>query len=130
MLVLETDAFDEARVLRRIVDYLEMECSDECDMVLAEAVLRELLADIGRCLPRRVTLEVSWRRDGAALLEIVELDPLANPGGVSSTANWSVMLASGMNGALSVVDDGAGGERVQVVLPIRRAGFGPIALAE
>jgi hypothetical protein len=114
-------SFGASAAKRKILEYIEAERSDECDMILVEAYLDELLGNISRCAPSSAKLEITWREDGAAMIEVVDLVPTIDPVGVAPTEGWRLMVASGLNGALDVgpVPDGDG-ECVTAVLPVRR----------
>lgn len=104
-----------------ILEYLARESSEACDMVLADALLEELLDNVARCGPRSAKIAAWWREDGAAIVEIVELEPGAEPSGVAATAGWSLMVAGALNDALTVEPGSNGlGDQVRAVLPIKR----------
>jgi hypothetical protein len=122
MLVVEWEglSFGASAAKRKIMQYLEDE-SEAADMILVEAYLDELLGNISRCAPSKATLEVTWREDGAALIEIIEMVPTIDPVGVADTEGWRLMLASALNGALDVAPSPEGnGECVTAVLPVVR----------
>jgi hypothetical protein len=114
-------SFGAGPAKQQILQYLELERSDESDMVLVEAFLDELLDNISRCAPRRATIDVTWREDGAALLEVRHIEPTIHPTGIAPTTGWRLMLASALNEALDVkpAHDGDG-ECLTAVLPLRR----------
>lgn len=114
-------SFGAGPAKRQILAYLEEQRGDESDMILVEAFLDELLDNISRCGPRRATIDVTWRDDGAAVLEVQHIEPTIHPTGVAPTGGWRVMLASALNDALDVrpAHDGSG-ECLTAVLPLRR----------
>ena len=106
---------------RAILEYLEGERSEECDMVLAGAILEELLDNVARCGPLSAKIAASWRADGTAIVEILELEPGAEPSGVAATASWGLMVAGALNNAITVEPGSNGrGDQVRAVLPIKR----------
>src|SRR5579872_7354493 len=122
MLVVEWEglSFGASAAKHKIMEYLERE-SEAADMILVEAYLDELLGNISRCAPSKATLEITWRKDGAAMIEVLDLQPTIDPVGVASTEGWRLMLASALNGALDVAPDPDGkGECVTAVLPVMR----------
>jgi|SRR5579872_819412 len=122
MLVVEWEglSFGASAAKHKILEYLERE-SEAADMILVEAYLDELLGNISRCAPTKATLEITWREDGAALIEVIDLVPTIDPVGVAPTEGWRLMLASALNGALDVVPSPDGnGECVSAVLPVMR----------
>jgi len=124
MLVVEWEglSFGASAAKRKIMDYLERE-SEAADMILVEAYLDELLGNISRCAPSKATLEITWRDDGAALIEVIDMVPTIDPVGVASTEGWRLMLASALNGALDVAPSPDGtGNCVTAVLPVVRKG--------
>lgn len=123
MLVVEWQGlgFGASTAKHKILEYLENERSDECDMILVEAYLDELLGNVARCAPKSAKLEVTWREDGAAMIEIVDLIPTNHPTGVAKTEGWGLMITSALNGALEILPTPDGkGECVTAVLPVRR----------
>ena len=122
MLVVEWEglSFGASAAKHKILEYLEHE-SEAADMILVEAYLDELLGNISRCAPSKATLEITWREDGAALIEVVDLVPTIDPVGVADSDGWRLMLASALNGALDVSQDAGGkGNFVTAVLPVVR----------
>ncbi len=122
MLVVEWEglSFGASAAKRKIMEYLERE-SEAADMILVEAYLDELLGNISRCAPSKATLEITWRKDGAALIEVIDMVPTIDPVGVAPTEGWRLMLASALNGALDVLPDADGkGDCVTAVLPVMR----------
>ena len=116
-------SFGASRVKRQLLDYLESERSSASDMVLAEALLDELIGNIARCAPRRATLELVWDEDGTALLELRNLEPSIDPKGVAPTEGWGLMIASGLNEALDVKPSHDGSDEcLTAVLPVLRKG--------
>lgn len=121
MLVVEWEglSFGASAAKRKILDYLEAERSDACDMVLAEAYLDELLGNISRCAPSKARIEITWREDGAALIEITGMVPTIDPVGVAPSEGWRLMVASALNGALDVLPAPDGnGQCLTAVLPV------------
>lgn len=124
MLVVEWEglSFGASAAKHKIMQYLENE-SEAADMILAEAYLDELLGNISRCAPSKATLEITWREDGAALIEVLDMVPTVDPVGVAPSEGWGLMLTSAINGALDVVADADGkGYCVTAVLPVLRKG--------
>ncbi len=122
MLVVEWEglSFGASAAKHKIMEYLESE-SEAADMILVEAYLDELLGNISRCAPSKATLEITWREDGAALIEILDMVPTIDPVGVAPSEGWGLMLASAVNGSLDVVPDADGkGDCVTAVLPVMR----------
>lgn len=122
MLVVEWEglAFGASAAKHKILEYLESE-SEAGDMILVEAYLDELLGNISRCAPSKATLEITWRDDGAALIEVTDLVPTIEPVGVAPSEGWRLMLASALNGALDVSPSAEGtGNYVTAVLPVVR----------
>ncbi|MGA3037623.1 MAG: hypothetical protein ABSE64_09090 [Vulcanimicrobiaceae bacterium] len=122
MLVVEWEglSFGASAAKHKIMQYLEDE-SEAADMILVEAYLDELLGNISRCAPSKATLEITWREDGAALIEVSDIVPTVDPVGVAQTEGWGLMLTSALNGALDVVPSRDGnGDCVTAVLPVVR----------
>ena len=105
-----------------ILEYLERERSEENDPVLTEALLSELLSNVAKCGVRRAKIAVSWRDDGAALLEVLELEPgPERPDPTPMGEGWGLMVAGALNDSLTIVPGSDGGkEHVRAVLPLRR----------
>jgi hypothetical protein len=126
MLVVEWEglSFGASGAKRKILEYLEAERSDACDMILVEAYLDELLGNISRCAPSKATIQITWREDGAAMIELSEMVPTIEPVGVANTEGWRLMLASALNGALDVLPAANGkGECLSAVLPVLHKSF-------
>lgn len=126
MLVVEWEglSFGASAAKHKILAYLESERSDACDMILVEAYLDELLDNIARCAPSKATLQITWRADGAAMIELTEMVPTLEPVGVAPTEGWRLMLASALNGALDVLPSPDGkGECLAAVLPVLHKTF-------
>ena len=116
-------SFGASKVKREIWDYLERERSDESDMVLAEALINELLDNISRGAPKKASIELTWEDDGTAVLVLHDLRPTLTPKGIAPTEGWGLMIMSALNEALSVKPCHSGhGECLTAILPVRRKG--------